>query len=319
MVGNPKGRLGVPSPKLQSQSSIRHWWTSFLPLRLLDSGAIPGSATVRVALQQSLVSGDDLVDQVASLRIRPRLALGVLRKRLWQFGVERAADLFRRRGVTVASLSWAGGFTGSLGFQFQEAVDDARTAIAEAQAIGARTLIVAPGGQSGYTVRHARRLALDGIRRLVEAATEEQVELAVLADLGVRGSTRSLLQTWEDAASFLHEVNSSQVKLACPLAGLHRVSERWRSWEQAAAKISIVATAAGLDPSPLAIAETSAALSRLVNCGFQGTWEFVSDAKTAPWWNGREAMLHCCPWADAVLRRLPRLRGLWSGGGADHR
>jgi hypothetical protein len=257
------------------------------------------------------------------LRIRPRLALGVLRKRLWQFGVERAADLFRRRGIAVSSLNWAGGFTGSLGFQFAEAVDDTLAAIAEAQTISARTLVIAPGGQAGFTIRHARRLALDGMRRVIDSAAERQVELAVLADLGVRSSPRSLLQTWEDAVSFLQELRAPHVKLACPLAALHRVSEQWRSWDQAAAKIALVTTPAegggDAEPSPLAIAETAAALSRLLCSGFQGTWEFAADSAVAPWWNGREAMLHCCPRADAVLKRLPRLQGLWSGGRQDHR
>ncbi len=267
-----------------------------------------------LSLHQSLVCGDNLPDQIAALQTRPQWGLGVLRKRLWQYGLQRSAELFHRRNISVSSLSWAGGFTGTLGFHFREAIDDAWNALEEADCIGARMLVIAPGGQGSYTCRHARRMAVDGIQRLIGPAADRHIRLAVLADIGAKSSQRSVLQSWDAAAEFLDEIEAPHVGLATPLPTLKSLVSGTSSWEACAAKLFITTSPA--DPTAAACrqglgnvpAETAEVFSRLTAAGFRGTWEFASPTGSAPWWNGREALLHCCSWVHTVSRQRVTVR-----------
>jgi len=280
----------------------------------LDSTTKFLAGDLPLALHQSLVCGDDLPDQVAVLQTRPQWGLGVLRKRLWQFGLQRSAELFHRRNIAVSSLSWAGGFTGSLGFRFYEAVDDAMNALEEADCIGARTLVIAPGGQGTFTYRHARRMAIDGVQRLIGPAADRHIRLAVLVDMGVKSSPRSLLPSWDVAAEFLDDIGAPHVGLAAPLPTLKSLSSGSQSWKACAAKLFIATSPAEPGNSTTrqhlgnAPAETAEVCARLTTAGFRGTWEFVAPGCSAPWWNGREALLHCCSWVNTVSRQRGRVR-----------
>ncbi len=295
----------------------RPWWAT-----LLNPFWREGPQHVSIALQQSLIVGNDWPDQVESLRIRSGLALGVLRKRVWQYGAVRVAELLQRRHVPVSSLSWAGGFTGAQGFSYQEAVDDGLLALDEAELIGAPLVVIVPGGQAGFTLRHARRLALDGVRRIAAKAETRGLKIGLVADLGQRASARSMLSDWESASDFLEEVGSPNVGLVCSLSGLTTVSECWRSYEEAGRRVSIVTTAVAPPAEGLSTIlpeQAAAVMTRLIACGFRGTWEFATNGGPAPWWNAREAMLQCCPQAEAALRRMSRRAGGRSGNIPEHR
>lgn len=279
-----------------------------------DADRNPLQHQISLSLHQSLICGADLSDQVAALRTRSPWQLGVLRKRLWQFGMERATDLIYHQQVPVSTLSWGGGFTGSLGFRFQEAIDDALMAIEEADRIGAETVVIAPGGQGTFTYRHARRMAVDGVQRIVSAAADRHLRLAILVDFDVPRSPRSLIQSWDAAAEFLDDVGSPHVGLAAPFPTLQRTASEDQPWEACAAKLFVATSPAEplgsssrVSPSLSAI-ETAEILDRLCNAGFRGTWEFAAPSYSPPWWNGREALLHCSAWVNNVARQWRRVR-----------
>ncbi|MDP1797248.1 MAG: TIM barrel protein [Planctomycetaceae bacterium] len=289
------------------------WWSKLVRPLWTDSCRKFLAGEIPVALHQSLVCGDDLADQVAALQTRPQWAFGVLRKRLWQFGLQRSAELFHRRNITVSSLNWAGGFTGSLGFQFREAVDDALSALEEADCIGTRTLVIAPGGQGTFTYRHARRMAIDGVQRLLAPAADRRLRLAILVDLGTKASQRSLIQSWTAAAEFLEDIGAPHVGLAGPLPTISSLATGSQAWEACAAKLFIVTSQAepgsvGRQSLGSGPADVATVFARLKSAGFRGTWEFASPTCAAPWWNGREALLHCCSWVNTVSRQLSRVR-----------
>ena len=64
-------------------------------------------------------------DDVHAYAARGFKGIGVYRPKLEDFGLERAVDLLAESELGVTSLSWAGGFTGSDGRAFEEAVLDA--------------------------------------------------------------------------------------------------------------------------------------------------------------------------------------------------
>lgn len=51
-------------------------------------------------------------------------SIGVWRQKLNDYGEEEGIDLLAASGLAVSNLLWAGGFTGSDGRSFQEAVRD---------------------------------------------------------------------------------------------------------------------------------------------------------------------------------------------------
>lgn len=290
------------------------WWSRLIQPFQRAAGPQGLPYPISLSLHQSLVCGAHLSDQVAALQTRSAWQLGVVRKRLWQFGIERATELFYRKQVPVATLSWAGGFTGSLGFRFQEAVDDALTAIEEADRIGAETLVIAPGGQGTFTYRHARRFAIDGVQRIVGAAASRRIRLAVLVDQQTRFSPQSLVSDWDAALEFLDEVGSPHVGLAASFP-TWCASASTQPWEACASRLHVVTSPA--EPSlsvhrrsgpGAGIAEAAAVLERLCAAGFRGVWEFAAPTHSPPWWNSREALLQCSSWVNQVARELRQTR-----------
>lgn len=106
-------------------------------------------------------------------------AISVWRHKLSDFGDEKGAELLTELGLQVASLLWAGGFTGSDGRNFRESVDDAREAIRTAALLRAGCLIIYPGARAGHTRNHARRLLRMALRELAPWAGEHGVTLAL--------------------------------------------------------------------------------------------------------------------------------------------
>ena len=120
-----------------------------------------------------------LLDDVIAYREAGIEAIGVWRPKLSEFGEERGVELIEESGLVVSSLSWAGGFTGSNGQSFQDAIDDARDAVRIAGELRAKSLVVVSGARSGHTAKHARRLLVDALRILADLAAEQDVMLAL--------------------------------------------------------------------------------------------------------------------------------------------
>ena len=106
-------------------------------------------------------------------------AIGVWRQKLSDFGEEDGVDLLAESGLKVTNLLWAGGFTGSDGRSFEDAVDDAAHAVRLAGAMNAGCLVVYTGGRNNHTFRHAERLLRMAIDRLLDLAEAADVTLAI--------------------------------------------------------------------------------------------------------------------------------------------
>jgi sugar phosphate isomerase/epimerase len=106
-------------------------------------------------------------------------AIGVWREKLADFGIEKGAELLEEHGMRVSSLQWVGGFTGSDGRTYREALCDALDAVDLAAKLKASCLVVLSGARSGHTRNHARRLLKQALRELGEAAQAVGVSLAL--------------------------------------------------------------------------------------------------------------------------------------------
>ena len=106
-------------------------------------------------------------------------AIGVWRDKLTDFSIDFAASIFNDLRLQVSSLQWAGGFTGTTGMTFQEAIDDTIDAIRQASQLDAKCLIIHPGARGFHTQSHASRLIETALQELVPVAQGFEVRLAL--------------------------------------------------------------------------------------------------------------------------------------------
>ncbi|NOX55493.1 MAG: hypothetical protein GXP27_13860, partial [Planctomycetes bacterium] len=68
-------------------------------------------------------------------------AIGVWRPKLAALGEDESIHFLLESGLKVTSVSWAGGFTGTNGYTFEEVLDDARQAIRTAERLKADCVV----------------------------------------------------------------------------------------------------------------------------------------------------------------------------------
>lgn len=106
-------------------------------------------------------------------------AVGLWRRKLSDFGEERALELLEESGLEVSCLNWAGGFTGGDGRSSDESIADGLTAVWQAAAVRANCLIVYAGGRNNHIDRHATRLLRLALDELLVVAELAGVVLAI--------------------------------------------------------------------------------------------------------------------------------------------
>ncbi len=140
-------------------------------------------------------------------------AIGVWRSKLSDFGEERGVELLSESGLSVSSLLWAGGFTGSDGRSYKESVADARDAIQLAARLRADCLLLYSGSRAGHTHSHARRLFRSALNELVSEAGAAGVTLAVEPMHTACAGEWTFLTSLDDTLAVLDEMPSPQLKL----------------------------------------------------------------------------------------------------------
>ncbi|RIK75682.1 MAG: sugar phosphate isomerase/epimerase [Planctomycetota bacterium] len=118
-------------------------------------------------------------EDVLNYRAAGIAAMGVWRGKLADYGEERGAELLAEHDMAVSNLLWAGGFTGSEGPSYCEAIADAEAALELAATLDAGCLVLYSGGRVGHTARHARRVLKDALKHLDPIAAGLGVTLAL--------------------------------------------------------------------------------------------------------------------------------------------
>ena len=145
--------------------------------------------------------------------------IGISRRKVGDFGESAAADLLFEMKMEVSSVNWAGGFTGSDGFSFVEAIDDAMEAIVFASQINAECLLIYPGGRNGHTNRHASRLFENAIDTLIPIAADYNIPLAIEPMIGNESADWSSLGSYRAFFGLLDNFPSEY--LGCVLDLFH--------------------------------------------------------------------------------------------------
>ena len=155
----------------------------------MNTLAVSQLSTLRWSLEEDVHAYADEAS-TASECFRPKLE---------DYGLDRAIELLAEFSLSATSLSWVGGFTGSDGRGFGEAVMDAIEAIGDAANLRADTLIVLAGGRNNHIRNHARRTFCDALTEIAGVAEEH----------GVRISLEPIHPGCGDEWSFVNDIQST--------------------------------------------------------------------------------------------------------------
>jgi sugar phosphate isomerase/epimerase len=175
------------------------------------------SALRSLAVSQTTTYRWTLAEDLAGFAEAGIAGIGLYRPKVEEVEEDAAIDLIRASGLTVSSLSWAGGFTGSDGTTQAEALFDAGEAVRLAAAVGAGTVALVSGGSGGHITKHARRLAVDAFRRLGDEAGEMDVRLAIHPLSPAACSGQSVLTTLGQALEAVSATGCENVGLVFDL------------------------------------------------------------------------------------------------------
>lgn len=180
--------------------------------RLINSS--PPSTKIKLSLSQLTTMRWSLADELLNLRALGFDGIGLWRPKVSEVGEESAAEMIRDADVSVASLSFVGGFTGRNGFSYRDAVADGRDAILDAALLGAENVVVVGGSRNFHTVTHCRRLVVQALGELSEFAMLHGVKLSLLPMLNFFSPTWTFLHTLDDTFELLSQVNQPSIGLA---------------------------------------------------------------------------------------------------------
>lgn len=166
-------------------------------------------------------------------------AIGIWRPKLVQFGEERGIDLIHESGLSVSSVSWAGGFTGAYGHSYAESMHDARDAMATAAALNADCLRLVSGGRAGHTLNHARRLLVAALKDLADTAGDYGITLAIQPMHPMFARDWTFLNSLEETCSLIDQCDHPCLQMAF---GLYHLWQEPRLLEMIPDLVPMVST-----------------------------------------------------------------------------
>ena len=140
-------------------------------------------------------------------------AIGIWRRKLTDFGVERGLELLAESGLTVSNLMWAGGFTGNDGRTQRQCLADAEAGIHMAAVLQAGALVLYTGGRNNHTQRHSQRLLRNALDVLLPLAEDYEVTLALEPMHAACASEWTFLTSLEETITLLADYGSHYLKL----------------------------------------------------------------------------------------------------------
>ncbi|MCA9066652.1 MAG: hypothetical protein KDA96_26475 [Planctomycetaceae bacterium] len=139
-------------------------------------------AAVSVSVPLRATTFDELVSEVNSIERRRIRHVSIRRQQILWFGEHALQDVLGDHGIRVASVGFIGGFTGSLGVSYKEAVEDALRGIELAAELQATAVVVVPGEQGLHTYRHAERTVRDGLITVADCVASASLRILVPTD-----------------------------------------------------------------------------------------------------------------------------------------
>ncbi len=129
--------------------------------------------------------------------------IGIWNQKLEDHQFDEYLDRLFESQLQVTSFSWIGGFTGSDGVSYLDAVKDAIAGIRRAAQIGAETVILYPGARHGHTSSHSQRLLTSALNELIPYALDYGVRLALEPMDQTHAPQWSIFETPEESIEYV--------------------------------------------------------------------------------------------------------------------
>lgn len=167
----------------------------------------------RISLSQLTTLRWDLDQDFQAAVERGIGGIGLWRPKVEDQGFDETAERLFTSGLRASSLSWAGGFTGSDGRPYNDAVDDAIEAVELAHKLGAETLVILPGGRNNHIRRHLHKTFRQALTEVNSIATTLGVRLAIEPFHPGCGDDWSFLQDLRGALDVVESIDDDNVGL----------------------------------------------------------------------------------------------------------
>lgn len=144
-------------------------------------GQQPKQSSVLVSTAERLQAPDyaELVAEVHKLRQKRVSMVSIRRQSALRIGPEKFHAVLEDSGLKVCTVGFAGGFTGTLGRSYRQAVDDTRRALEYAARLKARAVVVLPGSRGLHTYNHSERTVRDGFNDCLDDALRFRIDMVI--------------------------------------------------------------------------------------------------------------------------------------------
>lgn len=166
--------------------------------------------------------------------------MGVWYPKLIDYGEERGIELLQDAGMSVSSLSWAGGFTGGNSHSYLDSVDDALAALELAGKLKAKSLVLVSGARAGHTMNHARNIFVDALNVLMPLAKSLNVALAIQPMAPSFAYEWTFLTRLDDALQIIDTCNHPQVQLVFDVYHLWKTPQLLSRIQEIASRTTLV-------------------------------------------------------------------------------
>jgi hypothetical protein len=186
----------------------------------------------RVAMSASLSawSEEDLLAEVDRLQAQGVRYVAVRRQQALQLQPGRLLHILNDAGISVSSLGYCGGYTGSLQLSFEEAMEDTARAVEMAIELNARSLIVLPGSRGLFTLNHIQRSVRIGLQAAISHAAQYPLQLLVPTS-SLRGDDRDVFASPGAMLGWLERQTGDRVHPLIVIRDRHpcRLPRGWRN------------------------------------------------------------------------------------------
>ena len=230
-------------------------------------------------------------------------AIGLWVPKLLECGEERARDWLSENGLSVSTLSYAGGFTGAFGHDLADVLVETRGLIELAGVLQAESLVVVSGPINNHITKHATRLVVESLKELADVAAENGVTLSLMPMRKAFSKDWTFLNTLDDALAVLDRVNHPAVRLAFDIYHLWPERDLLQRLPQIVSRIGVVqvsdaaATAGRVEYDRVlpgeGILPVEEILAGLIEAGYRGYMDYQIWS-TSLWKSANQDWLRLC-------------------------